>query len=75
MQRKSLSSLNLCIQPSHQNNREVFVKITDSSKEALERCERNYNDSSEKSLKLGLTAQEENLLLELLTKLLGHKGE
>ncbi|MDG6111504.1 MarR family winged helix-turn-helix transcriptional regulator [Lactococcus formosensis] len=58
-----------------QNNREVFVKITDSSKEALERCERNYNNSSEKSLELALTTQEEGVLLALLTKLLGHKGE
>ncbi|EKF51156.1 MarR family winged helix-turn-helix transcriptional regulator [Lactococcus garvieae] len=55
-----------------QNNREVFVTITECSKEALESCEREYN-SSENKLKLPFTAQEESLFLELLTRLTEEK--
>lgn len=54
------------------NNREIFITLTEHSKKALERCEHKYN-SSEDKLNLGLTVQEEMVLLELLTKLLGEK--
>ena len=59
-------------QRNKDNNREVFVEITDEAKADLERCAREHDNSvheSEQSLTIGLSDSEEEELLELLTKL------
>lgn len=59
-------------QRNKDNNREVFVEITDEAKADLERCARehdNYVHESEQTLNIGLSDSEEEELLELLTKL------
>lgn len=59
-------------QRNKDNNREVFVEITDEAKADLERCAREHNNSvheSEQTLNIGLSDSEEEELLELLTKL------
>lgn len=50
-----------------ENNREVMVTITDSALQSLETCDAKHK--VEKKFDLGLTEQEEKILLELLTKL------
>ena len=60
-------------QRNKDNNREVFVEITDEAKADLERCAREHDNSvheSEQTLNIGLSDSEEEELLELLTKLL-----
>lgn len=59
-------------QRNKDNNREVFVEITDEAKADLERCAREHDNSvheSEQTLNIGLSDSEEEELLELLTKL------
>ena len=59
-------------QRNKNNNREVFVEITDEAKADLERCAREHDNSvheSEQTLNIGLSDSEEEELLELLTKL------
>ena len=59
-------------QRNKDNNREVFVEITDETKADLERCAREHDNSvheSEQTLNIGLSDSEEEELLELLTKL------
>ncbi|MCT0457718.1 MarR family transcriptional regulator [Lactococcus cremoris] len=59
-------------QRNKDNNREVFVEITDEAKANLERCAREHDNSvheSEQTLNIGLSDSEEEELLELLTKL------
>ena len=59
-------------QRNKDNNREVFVEITDEAKADLERCAREHDNSvheSEQTLNIGLSNSEEEELLELLTKL------
>ena len=59
-------------QRNKDNNREVFVEITDEAKADLERCAREHDNSvheSEQILNIGLSDSEEEELLELLTKL------
>ena len=59
-------------QRNKDNNREVFVEITDEAKADLERCAREHDNSvheSEQTLDIGLSDSEEEELLELLTKL------
>ena len=50
-----------------ENNREVMVTITNSALQSLETCDAKHK--TEKKFDLGLTEQEEKILLELLTKL------
>ena len=55
-----------------ENNREVFVEITDKAKNDLALCAKKHDDSldaSQQILNIGLSALEEEQLLELLTKL------
>lgn len=59
-------------QRNKDNNREVFVEITDEAKADLEHCAREHDNSvheSEQTLNIGLSDSEEEELLELLTKL------
>lgn len=59
-------------QRNKDNNREVFVEITDEAKADLERCAREHDNSvheSEQTLNIGLSDSEEEELLELLAKL------
>lgn len=59
-------------QRNKDNNREVFVEITDEAKADLERCAREHDNSvheSEQTLNIGLSDSEEEELLELLKKL------
>lgn len=59
-------------QRNKDNNREVFVEITNEAKADLERCAREHDNSvheSEQTLNIGLSDSEEEELLELLTKL------
>lgn len=59
-------------QRNKDNNREVFVEITDEAKADLERCAREHDNSvheSEQTLNIGLSDSEEEELLKLLTKL------
>ena len=59
-------------QRNKDNNREVFVEITDEAKADLERCAREHDNSvheSEQTLNIGLSDSEEEEHLELLTKL------
>lgn len=50
------------------NNREVFVKITDEASKALEKCEQDYTHSKKRVI-LPLDEGETQTLLELLKKL------
>ncbi|MEW2698464.1 hypothetical protein AB0992_19525, partial [Enterococcus raffinosus] len=50
------------------NNREVFVKITDEASKALETCEQDYTHSKKRVI-LPLDEGETQTLLELLKKL------
>lgn len=50
------------------NNREVFVEITNKAKEDLAHCEKEH-PSAEQSLNITLSEAEEDYLLQLLTKL------
>ncbi|MFK5242852.1 transcriptional regulator, partial [Lactococcus lactis] len=55
-----------------ENNREVFVEITDKAKNDLALCAKKHDDSLDESqqiLNIGLSDLEEEQLLELLTKL------
>ncbi len=50
------------------NNREIFVKVTEQAKEAMARCERDH-DTEQNTLNIGLSDKEEEQLLALLNKL------
>lgn len=57
-----------------QNNREVFVEITQKAHEELEKCESNHN-SRESTLSSSLSELEEKQLSELLNKLMEKKRD
>lgn len=51
-----------------ENNREIFVKITEEASRALELCEKEHSQPNKKIM-LPLTEDEEVILLQLLQKL------
>ena len=66
---KILEEKNYVIRERNQeNNREVFVQLTENAKQDLENCEKEHN-SLGNNLKIALNNEEAELLLHLLNKL------
>lgn len=53
---------------NQENNREVFVQLTENVKQDLENCEKEHN-SLENNLEITLNNEEVDQLLHLLNKL------
>ena len=59
---------------NHENNREIFVQLTDSAKQDLENCEKEHN-SLDNNLEITLNNEEADQLLHLLNKLTNKQKE
>lgn len=72
---KQLEEKNYVVRKRNEkNNREVFVEVTTKAQEELERCA-HARHSEQDGLDIGLTEDEEEQLLSLLTKLTNNRGK